>query len=401
MKVLCKLLCLCFYWFCIQESWGGNNALQSSNLNKWQHAYWKTCEAFYVESDHPCIGPSKNACKAKSWVTPAADDEYGISMMIAVDTTEGGAKFCPISIVGANEKRGNAWTEYYSAGDGCVWLCRQGWTGEKCSEKEDNVTTCDSTRLLQSNYDNISKTDESNRSNIENNIVNWGANNYDGCGLNKGQEHDLIFAISDWLPSGHGAFVRPYMVRAQREGWPNLVSWINIYPASSVYQDKNTKTIAQIACKNGYKPNDDGTDCVIIREGLCSLDYCAGWKQTGFDEKKHYEVAVNGCYQYRCKETGYGFDANKNCVDCGSSMRDGISPKDGTCVHCEIGKIFSAYTEDTSYCAESTIFDNNRLLYGPNGSQNSKIEDQCWTKSDLTDYRNCVLGNQSDSDAEE
>jgi len=389
------LIFILSYLGCITEIYAANIG-QANNVNSWgQAAYWKMCKGHNIGSDNPCIGVSRGKCVAKSWPSPRDNwRERGISMMVAVESTSGGAKFCPTSIVARNTSKGNAWTEYYSAGSNCVWLCRKGFTGENCMVAVENASTCDKTQLLQSNYDTIKATDSATTANIEDKVAMWGANYYEGCGLNKGQEHDLIMAISNWLPSGHGAWVKPYMIRAEREGWSPMNSWIDVYDASSIQFDDNSSTHAMLGCKDGYKPNDNGNDCIEIKSGLCRLDYCSGWKEAlykaNIDAYNEVTIYPDKCYQYRCKATGEGFksDSDRTCTSCGTTIMDGVNPKTGVCVHCPVGKIFDGSAPGN--CADTASVDKNRLLYG-SGKQSDNIDAQCWTMLDVDKYKACVL----------
>ena len=378
----------------------------------WGRAYWKICKDFDIGNDHPCIGESKNNCINKSWVTPAWGDEYGILVMAAVEATVGGAKFCPTAAVSKNKYDTSSWTQYYINPTGCVWLCVAGYTGERCLEKESNVKTCDNTLLLQSNYDSIKRMDEKEWTNREAELPNWGANISPTCGGRFPEEHDLIAIISDWLPSGHGAYVRPYIVRAEGDETNDIYSWINLYPAaytqkSNIY-DQNDNVPYKIACKNGYKPNSDNTDCVPISKEVCdgtaNLPFCGtGWIKETYESNKdkfdiHYNGWLNGdnspCKWYTCKGENMAFPSEQKkgtteCSKCDPNQQTGIVTGSGVCYSCPDGKFFDNVV--SGHCVDAIALDKDVMKYGRGNNATTSIEKQCWTLEVPTDYKECVM----------
>ena len=391
-----KRLNILFLMFLFMPNAFAGNVQQSGQIANWtEKASLKYCQSHNAGSGNPCIGDSRGNCAAKSFVSPDYSDEYGILMMVATSSNSGGARFCPVSIIAKNKNKDHSWTRYFSAGtdENCVWLCKKGFTGETCGQKDtDPIRTFDSTPLLQLNYDSIHKIADSGVD-IEDTVAMIEANMYTACygrkdnktdtkAFSKAEEHDIVLAISDWLPSGHGARVRPYTIRAERSGWDDMISWIDIYPAS------NSDTVA---CKNGYKANASNTDCVPIDAAVTGETvWCDGWYESNFQSEKHIEKTVGSCVQWRCKESGYGLSKAgvSQCVSCGTSQMDGVNPIDGTCVHCPMGKTFSSTAP--GYCADAFALNKNALMYGSEEIKQD-VKEQCWMKADLTDYKNCVL----------
>ena len=318
--------------------------------------------------------------------------------MVARDTSVGGAQFCPTSVVARNKFGGDSWTEYYNAGDNCVWLCRPGFFGARCEQKNTvDVKTCDTTKLSQSDYDSVALVAANTTSNIEDSIPNFAANAYEKCHNNqkhiRDQEHDLILAISDWLPSGHGARVRAYMVLARQENYDNI-SWVDVYPAASIQNDTGSNVSSVLLCKNGYKPNSDKTDCIPIKAEVCGeTNWCTGWIESNFDSSKHMKVAVGDCIQWRCKDSAAALQKSGSnvCEPCVVTQMDGINPENGTCHHCEEGKVFSKTNKNGNYCADTKYLDKNALMYGT-ATKSSAIKEQCWTKINVEEYKKCVMG---------
>ncbi|MBR3510889.1 MAG: hypothetical protein IKN73_02400 [Alphaproteobacteria bacterium] len=393
----------------------GARLYQTSAINAlYGAAYWKPCTAKGTatsravdkeslgggDEDSPCIGNTRDKCdnvhgspyisdvRTYTW-----EDEFGKVLMIAREANANGAQFCPTSITARNRRGSWAWTEYSKANGDCVWLCKKGWTGDKCSKSvADSSVQCDSTKLLPENYKDTVLTDSFQKGNIEDYIVMWGANYTDRCSSGWGQEHDLIFAISKWLPSGHGAWARPYMVRARHDNTYGLVSWIEIYPAASSQYNYDTITPSKLYCKIGYQPNASGTDCEAINETLCNVSWCDGWDSKKYDNKNMTLNAENGCLQWRCAKTNDALTraGETGCSQCIKSMKDGINPLNGTCVQCGTGKYFDPETQ--GFCRESRKITKAELLYGPGKTKDSPIGEQCWTKTDNDKYKACVLG---------
>lgn len=411
MKKLLKIFCVTLFSVSafVGEGLAASKMVQeyqANNLKQWSDAYWKTCKEFDVADDVPCIGDSKNNCADKSLQNPQFTDEYadeyGILMMVARETSVGGAKFCPTMILGQNKKDSDSWTEYYDAGTDidCVWLCRDGYTGTDCTQgiSGDNSSTCEKTELLQSNYDSIHVVDPSavGSVSIKNRIPNWGADKYENCG--KKQGHDLIFAISGWLPGGHGAKVRPYIIRAKQEWDDNVrlgkdygdnVSWIVVYPAASVKDDDSSKTNPVLGCLNGFRPNADKTDCVPIDASVCDIEvWCSGWDEDNFDSSKHEKfIDSTGCTQWRCKGRNKHLTTAgaSQCVENDTSPNVGVDPETGTEVHCEDNQMYV-----DGECVNTRPLSKNWLMYGQRQTGSDALENQCWTKYG-TEYRDCVL----------
>ena len=394
-----KLNILFFMFLFFPNAFAGTTAHQAK-IDSWISVNPSYCKGHSIGSDAPCIGDSRTKCTAQSFLNPDKkdNDEYGVLMMVAIGASDGGAYFCPVSVIGKNKDKDHSWTRYFSAGSesDCVWLCKPGYTGENCGQKNtDAVKTCDSTRLFQSNYDSVHAVGDKGKD-VENEVLMKVANKYLDCYKNnpgkpsdksfkKGQEHDAVLAISGWLDSGHGAWVRSYMIRAERTGWDNMSSWVDVYAASDS---------AVLACKDGYKINYAGNDCVPIDNSVCGdVNWCSGWNESNLKSDKHVQKKMGACVQWRCKETGYALSKSgaSQCVECGTSQRDGVNPIDGTCVNCPEGMFFSATAKDSGYCSKAYALYKSDLMYGSGGS-GADIKDQCWTKIDIDEYKECILG---------
>ncbi len=391
-----NLLFFCYFSLFLIPAYAGGGVNVSSLVNEWGGGGMSLCGTSTLEGTEACIGASAAANCGKHGVY-ARDytDEFGMQMMVARKVTERGAYFCPTQLEGKNKNKGNAWTEAADLNSTCVWLCKKGYTGSTCELTESAVKTCDTSLLRRSDYSNIARA--SSGANIEESIAMFYFNKYDSCGHGHDEgeeEHDMILAITGWLPSGHGAKVRQMVWRAQREGWRHMISWAAVYPAT------NTEEI--VVCKNGYRPNYNNTDCEEINPTLCQAQsICDGWAD--FDESIHTLYQANDnqdCYQFRCTDSAMGFvsAANRTCEVCAAeNISGGVSPADGTCVQCPVGQIFDEDAAAAGYCVNAVAYSKTDLMYGKGKTKSSDLNNQCWLELYPSDYKACVEGNSGNN----
>lgn len=342
------------------------------------------------------IGRYRETCKGNYSIdanSPSAcvlGDDMGILVMVAREVNENGARFCPTTIYAEKKKRGNAWTLYSEPAQGvqpCYWLCKAGYGGEGCQSTD--ISGCDSVPLRRDDFNSLTMARDPQ---FEDSIPMFHWNQYKGCGVNKGQEHDMILMISDWLPSGHGAYAAPFVIRARREGYKSKRGGIDAWPAGE----------STLLCKNGYTVNAAGNDCEPVDANTCALtNICDGWSSSAFDETTmlmEYDDSVGrSCYTYRCREAGYAFPSigDKTCQPCTTSLRGGVSPADGTCVACELGQIFDETASASGYCVPADAYTRTDMQYGVNQTKDSApLDDQCWMMFEPDEYSACVRGQE-------
>ena len=383
----------------------GKSASVTSLFPVWGGGNWSSCGSHALGGSEACIGATASTCVAPTFdkndkVTNADKlmyarnytDEYALQMMVAVNVNQHGAYFCPIQVEAKNKNQGDAWTEYAQLSNpaDCRWLCKDGYSGDNCSVAPGSGTTCNPAEFKRSNYGNLKRL--ASGANIENSIAMFSWNQYNDCGVSREQEHDGILAITRWAPGGHGAWVQPLIVRAQRQGWKDMISWPAVYYFTGATE--------QLVCVDGYKPNAGGTDCVAINEAICAeAKTCPGW--TGFDEGLHTFVMPSGkdCFEFRCKGENQAFASitNRSCIECPTNSRGGMSSVDGTCVKCEAGKVFNnKATSTATHCGEAIAYTKSDMQYGKGKTKNSNpnVSQQCWTMTETDAYRECVTGIQ-------
>lgn len=332
-----------------------------------------------------CVGNYKIDANSPSQCV--LGDDMGVLMLVAREVNDRGARFCVTTIYAEHERKGKSWTLYAESAQGvqpCYWLCKPGYSGEGCNSNTSTSTSCDSAPLLRENFDNYTMARDPQ---VESVIPMFHWNEYKGCGLNSSQEHDMILAVSDWLPSGHGVWASPYVVHARREDYKSRKGGIDVWPAGE----------ATLLCKSGYTANTAGNDCVAVNEAECALSQtCANWPSNAYDESTmvvEYNENQN-CYQFRCKEAGYAFPstADRTCQPCTENLRGGASPADGTCIKCEEGQIFDADAASSGYCSPADSYSQSDLQYGSGQNKSTTLADQCWMIPEATEYTNCVKG---------
>ncbi len=365
----------------------------------------------YNEGFGSCIGESrKDLCrgwkdgKASKSLKNNGDDGVML-MMVARKITETGAYFCPTQIEShnKNESTSTVYTDYTdlaSADPGaCVWLCKPGYIGKECETKIQDDTGCvyeDTTKVNAWRYDDFTIMPSSD---MENTIPMFVGDTNDTCSYGSTpQQHNVILAIDRWDPNSHGAFVRPFNIRAQRSGWDDMYSIIAVSPSINSY--------LQLVCQSGYEPNSTQDKCVKIKQCTPTeeskdleeapakeSDICPEWKDS-FDDSIHvyYKAkATDDCFVYRCLQPGYAFvDARKNkCAACTEDLRTGVDAL-GMCVTC---KTTQRFDKDSKTCIALNPVSKSDLLYGKgNTAPNDDYKNDCWSKSTPVDYVKCVKG---------
>lgn len=389
--ILSSVLFLCDNGFSMEPK------LQAGNLWAWatgpdDRMLGRYCKTYLGEAGGEDIWIGKTHGPKQD---PEYDDEYGVMLMVARETSVGGAKFCPMAINAQNKDRGDyTWTYYHDLPGPCVWLCRRGFTGENCTQRDtETITSCDTTMLAKTNYSGLRLPSRASASNVENAVPNFDANVIHDCG-HEGYdrtEHDWILVITGWLSSGRGVWVRPYEIRAR---WLNGDdTQVEAYPAL------NSRSV--LACKNGYKPNAENTDCVAINPIVCAeTTLCPNWNGENFSTNEHLAVAVGSCLQWRCKDPDKGLKkaGSSECINVEKTLQSCVNSNTGVVVSCETGMICNSQTggcDNPHTNPGYRIFTKERLLYG-DGTANSPLELQCWTISDSYKYAECVMAGISD-----
>lgn len=373
------------------------------------------CKCQSYESDKLCIGDNASTCNNDAFPVKVTDSEYGKIVMMLVEANVGGALFCPVVVIGTPTRASDGWTTYLYNGiyykrlttdpDNCVWLCRDGYAGENCQRSITESSGCDANPLWRSNYNDIEYDSTVAQDLVLSDIVTRSDNagrgfNCDACGSIR--SYDIIMVISDWLDSGNGAWVQPYVIEADNYG---AKYGVNTYPAVYSGNCPTMEHSKQLGCKVGYKPNSAKNDCEPINVINCNAggpsasEYCDGWKASNFDSTKHSLIKVpnsnTGCYQWRCRDGKSILDkaGGTECTWYVWSPQRGVNPENGTGVQCPSAMVFNANVHgdgvSVNYCEDTIRVSGDVLLYG-NGSSSTTWDKQCWTKTNPEEYKKCV-----------
>lgn len=414
----------------------------SEHLSTWGGGSVQVCRGDEVKGSKICIGSSaNNDCKPLG----SGDGNQATIMMIATGISDKYAVFCPIQLDTSlytkkkgGVQKGTVYTLYrypdrYSSTQ-CVKLyikyTTNKWDGiesaldksriERLKNKPKPITdatdkfhfenlerkygsldkldepACDATLLSRDAYSGNSLAPKGS-ANIEDRIGMFSWDNPNACGNDKGTlEHDVVLAIVDWTPGGHGAFVQPMQVSAKRNSLTNKTvnAWLDISYANG--------SVRKLACKIGYKANADNTNCEPMDLTLCPMseedkkaNICKNLNKDKYDETKHTLTYNNAssCYVFMCLQPGYAFPDTSSfeCEKCSGDIRQGINPTNGVCVKCPVGKVFDANALDSECCADAKVYSKNDLQYGPGKSADTALDSQCWTKGS-DEYLKCIKG---------
>ena len=349
-----------------------------------------------------CIGASENNCKAKS-ISINNYDEWGIQMLIVRETNASGVEICPMQLNGHNKNKKDTWGGAVILDKNkCVWLCKDGYTGGKCQTDTTlaNVTDCSDFSLKLDTYKNL-EVSSSVDSDTSAYII---SKEMLKCSGNIGEAHYMIWGVSELTNSGKGAWVEPMTWRVAREGYENMDSW-------SVVSVIDSSKYKELLCLNGYKINDEGTDCEPINSEFCTEESEASTEENLTEEAmcegfalKDYNSTIHEidlqymnysdygalfCVKYSCKESGKGFasSSDKSCVECPDN-KGKIDEKTGICITCSSGQYFD---EDDGICKTAVAYSKSDMQYGKGETKNTvPLAQQCWLIATPEEYAECV-----------
>ncbi|MDW3024260.1 MAG: hypothetical protein R8N50_01050 [Alphaproteobacteria bacterium] len=371
--------------------WGGGGFSKCGN---------HTINGVYAEN---CIGVYSVNCQrhpADFEPVPQDKDEvkdHVYQMMMAVDVNEKGAYFCPIQVETSTKNTGKSSLKYVQIGssDRCRWLCKEGYSGDKCQDKADDVAFCDTAPFSRSDYTALNLV--TSGADFSESIAQFEnkANEHKLCKVGiREQEHNSVLMVTRWASGGYGAWVAPVIIRAQYAKEGNKRAWPAIYPRTGAEE--------QLVCVSGYRPNVGRTDCIQINSELCQrADLgCPDLDKSGYNDSIHVKImpSVEKCPDFRCKDSNQAFVStmDKTCVSCPRTLVSGVSPIDGTCVTCESGYAFNPRaTVASQLCKTALRLTKTDMQYGFGYTKNSRpdVDEQCWSMMQIDEYRACVLAN--------
>ena len=345
---------------------------------------------------------------------------YGAVYYVAHEMVEGGAKFCK-TIIGADRGNchGSPYTTYYKSGDDCFWLCESGYHGEGCAKVNNGAAgTCQSFERFTAHTPKTHLSSYTPSTDIDSTIPMFYYGVYKSCSGNnmsclnssKGQEHDVVLAISEikkgTSDSSLEIYARPLVVRAggtsyclyggQYHAWP-FFSWVSE---------------SELLCPEGWV-HKDGKCVVDDASEACHLaNLCGGFPKEKYNPKEYYtkKSIIDNCYEYRCNSgTAFTSKDDLTCTPCAPADAEipelYYVPNDGLCHSCNKGKWPVALTHTVGTetvpsgeydCKDAKPFTHNELQYGQKNVPDTVTVDQCWTKQNPDDFFGCVTGKCSD-----
>ena len=321
-------------------------------------------------------------------------DEHGIVLFMARDIVANGGYFCPYQLQCSNTSNTKrTWTQYYEPknflNSQCVWLCKNGYYGNKCEETTSSGSTtfnndCDNSNFsketgmfselgMNTTISSVSKEEE---------ITGFDTGN-ESTGNDSGyyKEYDVVLAAVKFLD--HGIVALPVKIHCGVMNWPDNDSFVDFIRSET--NDKGT-----ILCAQGYKPDDSNLNCVPINSSACGIDsfpFCNGFDKSKFNESIHYKDIKGDCVKYFCEEPGTAFKSTTDttCVECSNG---GPDPNNGTCISCNIGQYFD---EDDGICKTAVAYSKSDMQYGKGETKNTvPLDEQCWLIATPEEYAECV-----------
>lgn len=344
----------------------------SAIINSWGFGgnYTQSVAGKFMHNDS--LNQRKGAC--------GTDEGAGVAI-IARQIWEHGGYFCTTQIQSANAG-GKSWIEFYKNTDNlykCETICMPGWTGVQCKTRS---TGCDDTTDYTNNLDDV-------------------INNYktllksDGCetGIittevdvfrhvtNSENTHSNAHVLGVLERKTHGVKVGIIQINANRKN--NHNSYI-----ADVYSDGLTRML----CANGYVANSNQTDCIPGPSCATEQDklnnLCSGFSNYNSSEHSFKYNSAQGCYYFLC-QNGKGFksEIDKTCVECDGGVLAYVD-ENGYCQKCVKGKYFTN-SDKTSCNRDTQSYNQTEMRYG-SGNESSPINNQCWLKTDNTEYKECI-----------
>lgn len=300
-----------------------------------------------------------------------------------------GAYFCPTQVeleiytYGNNDSYGYvSGFSYYKPNTtiSCRWICKDGHKGDNCEETDDGSNPGSlSMKLLKGNITPTANTE---------NIISEPVDVVDAGVFDSARSWVRVLAIFKYLE--HGVHVGSLWIYGTSKGYATE-SYIYRLDTEADGQTYNGTTNGDyILCDEGYKVNAAKNDCELMQSGVVLKEWCDGWSEDQFKAQEgsvQYFVTADDCRKFKCTDTSKGFssESSRTCEPCANA---GGVDANGVCQSCPVGQTYK-----NGGCVSMRAFNKRQMQFGPNGAPVGKSSDACWTKTDLTEYKQCVFGN--------
>lgn len=315
-----------------------------------------------------------------------------IIVNMARKINENGAYFCPtqveLEIYRYGTPRNYAYKvagfRFYepASSASCRWICKDGFTGTECATN-DNGSNPGST-LMKSLKENVTTRGGSGLDGSVGGTIDV----FDYGTISEGYQYWVrVLAILKYLE--HGVHVGSVWIYGQSQF---NAGYSYIYKAHTEADGQTYNGTANddyILCDEGYKVNAEKTDCELMQSDVVLTAWCDGWSEDQFEatEGVQYFVTADGCRKFKCTDTSKGFssESSRTCEPCANA---GGVDANGVCQSCPVGQTYK-----NGGCVSMRAINKRQMQFGPNGAPVGKSSDACWTKTDLTEYKQCVFGN--------
>ena len=386
-----RYLYLAFLGMMVASDAMAKTLVDSDTYEKWMMTPFKEKVGDASEGAFIVAGALGKGMSPGTW-----NDESAIVAVVALEIVEHGGYFCPLQIQCANSDKkkykNSSWTDYYHpsgySADKCAWLCETGYAGQKCVKQTSYLPQ---SKILDLTSGVSVKKGGKNAGEISDQIFGFDAWDYGDYSkdVSKNEKNVLLGAVSF---QEHGVMATPVYIECDKDGKKSFVNKVAAY--SNLTQ--------KLLCAEGYAANQYNTECVPMTVEMLNLTtqvsdqkkMCPGWTEEGYDSAIHNIDATGDCVKYMCKDKTKAFPASGNfeCAECAGSIRGGQNPLTGLCVKCEqLGQYFDTKTGE---CKSAMAFTRIDMQYGKGKTKetNTKPENQCWTKVDPEEYKDCVFG---------
>lgn len=298
-----------------------------------------------------------------------------------------GAYFCPTQVeleiyrYVANTYRVAGFRFYNpTSSASCRWICKDGFTGNECATNDNGGNPgSTSMKLLKENV--IKRSGPGLDGSVGGTIDVFDYGTISGVF----QHWVRVLAILKYLE--HGVHVGSVWIYGLSNPGISYIYKAHTEADSQAYN--GTANGDYILCDEGYKVNAEKTDCELMQSDVVLTAWCDGWSEDQFEDTEgvQYFVTADGCRKFKCTDTSKGFssESSRTCEPCANA---GGVDANGVCQSCPVGQTYK-----NGGCVSMRAFNKRQMQFGPNGAPVGKSSDACWTKTDLTEYKQCVFGN--------
>lgn len=336
---------------------------------------------FKIKRGWSCCGNRiESGDKRGSANITSEDDEAIIAMLAQKNISEHGAEFCLTQAHVASSTK--VFYMYFQQpnwpGLPCAWFCEPGWDGPQCMEQTSTAQACNTTNYVKE-IEQVKKAIYTGNDAIT--LHGWRMGVAENVAIlasthiNNFYPHQVVLGAIGFKE--HGIVVAPVTLAAVGDH-PKM---------TALTAQKSTSAVTKTLCAQGYT---NGEDCKTSSTS-CGKDlFCTGYAEK-YDSKIHAKKPNGLCSVIVCKDESQGLNSEFKCIDCEPNIQQGRcnimdNSQLGMCIKCSVGKYFD---ETDCTCKDARVLTKQQMKYGPfEGDIPAK---QCWTMTDLSAIKECML----------